>query len=181
MQETLKAMHFIGFITWFAALFYLVRIMVYWVEAGQKEEPVRSAMREQFTTMARRLHYFIGVPGMVLTLTFGIWLLVKRSYLLDVETAGSAWMHIKLGLLFILVVYHHLCGFLVKQMKRGTLGLSSTQLRLLNEVPTVILVAIIFLAIKKNTTDWWVALLWLLGIMAVLFTVSILVRRARKK
>jgi putative membrane protein len=181
MQDSLKALHIIGFVTWFAALFYLVRILIYFVEAGKQEEPKKTILREQYTIMGRRLYYFIAIPAMVITLTFGIWLLVTRSYLLDPEAAGSAWMHVKLSLVFLLAVYHHLAGAMVKKMKKGTIRWSSISLRMFNELPTIILVAVVFLAVKKNTTSFLYATGYLTAFLAVMFTLSVVMRKQKEK
>lgn len=181
MQDTLKALHIIGFVTWFAALFYLVRILIYYVEAGKHDEPKRTILREQYAVMGRRLYYFIAVPAMVITLTFGIWLLVTRSYLLDAEATGSAWMHVKLTLVFLLVIYHHISGALVKKMKKGTIRWSSIGLRIFNELPTILLVAVVFLAVKKNTSSFLYATGYLTAFLTVMFTLSVVMRRQKEK
>ena len=138
-----KALHIIGFTCWFAGLFYVVRLFIYNVEAREREPAVRDALVEQLNTMQRRLWYGITVPAMVFTLVFGLWLLHLYKDL-------TGWVIAKLVLVFMLVGYHHVCGAIHKKLVAGTCTWSSRSLRILNEVATLFLVAIVFVASLKH-------------------------------
>jgi putative membrane protein len=140
-----KAFHIVGVVVWFAGLFYLVRLYVYHAEANEQPEPARSILQQQYQIMEMRLYRLITTPGMVLTVAMAIAMLITMpAYLKDL------WLHVKLGLVVLLIGYHHYCGRLMKQMANGQFKLSSQQFRWLNEVPTVFLVLIVLLAVFKN-------------------------------
>lgn len=143
-----KAFHIIGFVSWFAGLFYLVRLFVYHVEANEKPEPEKSILQKQYTYMQWRLYNIITTPAMVLTLCFGISMLFINPAWLQ-----SGWMHAKLGLLVGLVGYHYWCKTVIKRLERGEMPFNSFQFRLLNELPTIFLVSIVLLAVLKNTLN----------------------------
>ena len=171
-----KALHIIGFTCWFAGLFYVVRLFIYNVEAREREPEVRDALVEQFNLMQRRLWFGITVPAMVFTLVFGFWLLYLYK---DV----SGWVIAKLTLVFLLVGYHHVCGTIHKQLELGTCTWSSRSLRVLNEVATLFLVAIVFTASLKHMMTVGLAFK-ILGVFVLLlvmgFTLYQRVRRQRE-
>lgn len=146
-----KALHVVGFVSWFAGLFYLVRIFVYIVEAAEREEPARAILQEQFVAMAGRVYRIICHPAMMITWAAGLTMLVLDAlgegtygYL----TSGTpGWMHLKLLLLIILTGYHFYCKRLLGQAERGEPTLTAWQYRLFNEVPTLFLVSISFIAV----------------------------------
>jgi len=139
----IKALHIIGFTCWFAGLFYAVRLFIYNTEAREREPAARDVLVEQLNTMQHRLWYGITVPAMVFTLVFGFWLLHLYGDL-------SGWVIAKLVLVVALVGYHHLCQRIHKELVAGTCTWSSRSLRILNEVATVFLVAIVFTASLKH-------------------------------
>ena len=170
----IKALHIIGFTCWFAGLFYVVRLFIYNVEAREREGAVRDALVEQLNTMQRRLWYGITVPAMVFTLIFGFWLLHLYGDL-------SGWIIAKLVLVFALVGYHHVCQKIHKDLVAGTCTWSSRSLRILNEVATVFLVAIVFTASLKHMMTLSLALK-ILGVFVLLLVVGFTVyQRVRKK
>ena len=134
-----KAFHLIFVICWFAGLFYLPRLMVY--HASIQE----GTTHECFKTMERRLYYGIMWPAAILTTIFGFWLI---SFNFSVYMA-MGWIHIKLALVLILWVYHLYCGHCIKDFKANLNQHSAKFYRILNEVPTVLLVVIVILAIVK--------------------------------
>ncbi len=166
----LKSLHIVGFVAWFAGMFYLVRMFVYHVESNAKSEPDRSVLRAQFNLMQWRVYKIIMNPAMMITWTAGIIILVLGvtqdtvpNYLSsDVGTPG--WMHAKLLLLVLLTVYHVICKRTIKKLESDTMKMDSFQLRLFNEVPTLFLVAIVFLAVlgKAGTLNY---LYWALGLL----------------
>ena len=147
-----KSLHIIGFTCWFAGLFYIVRLYIYDVEARATGGKVGEALCAQFQVMQRRLWYGITWPAMCFTWVFGLWLVSQQSSI-------ATWLIIKLGLLVLLVGYHLLLGSIRKALltDKGT-PWSSRSLRILNEVATLFLVAIVFTAVLKSALTWTVAL-----------------------
>lgn len=136
----LKALHLIFMVTWFAGLFYLPRLFVY---HAMTED---NAGNERFKIMERKLFFGIMTPGMLLTLIFGIWMLGDYAWALY---KTSAWLHIKLTLILILVCYHFLCLKWLLAFKRNENSHSHVFFRWINEIPVLFLVAIILLASVK--------------------------------
>ncbi|WP_263078157.1 protoporphyrinogen oxidase HemJ [Endozoicomonas sp. Mp262] len=134
-----KAFHLISMVCWFAGLLYLPRLFVYHAMTGDQ------ACKEQFLVMERKLYWGISTPAMVATLVFGLWLL---SYNAQGYMAGG-WLHAKLTLIACLIGYHHLCGRYLKRFMKGANTKSHTFFRWFNEVPAVILIAIIILAVVR--------------------------------
>ncbi len=135
----LKAWHLIFMVTWFAGIFYLPRLFVY--HATTEDE----AGNERFKIMERKLYYFT-TPWMLLTLLFGFWMLYDYAW----SAFGSMlWLHIKLLLIGILVAYHFYCGHLVKQFAEDRNRRSHVWYRWFNEVPVLILFAVVLLAVLK--------------------------------
>ncbi|HEX5959991.1 MAG TPA: protoporphyrinogen oxidase HemJ [Rhodanobacteraceae bacterium] len=133
----LKAFHVIGVVTWFAGLFYLPRLFVYHAEAS---EPV---VRERLQVMQRRLLMMTHIGG-VLAMAFGIATLVVEPFYLR-----AGWLHVKLVLVLLLVIYHVLLVKLVRDFRHDRCGWSARSLRWFNEIPGVLLLAIVILAVVK--------------------------------
>lgn len=135
----IQAFHVIFMVTWFAGLFYLPRLFVYHAEAED------SPGRERFCVMERRLSLLMSI-GAALTLVFGFWLLWLRG----IEwLAASGWMHVKLLFVVGLIGYHGWCQIQVKRLREGRASASSRYYRLMNEVPTLLLIGIVILAVVK--------------------------------
>lgn len=132
----IKALHLIAMVCWFAGIFYLPRLFVY--HAACEDSPGR----ERFKIMERKLYRGITTPSMVATLIFGFWLVSYNpsGYL------SQGWLHAKLVLIAILVVYHFYCGHLVKVFQDDSNTRSHVFYRWFNELPVFILVAVIILA-----------------------------------
>lgn len=146
-----KALHVVGFISWFAGLFYLVRVFVYIVEAEEEEEPARTILHDQFVKMAGRVYKIICNPAVYIT-----WLAGLGMIGLDLAgiapfayfTSGTpGWLHLKLLLLVLMVGYHIYCGRLLRRIEQGEQPFTAWQYRLFNEVPTLFLVSISFIAV----------------------------------
>ena len=135
----LKALHIIFMVTWFAGLFYLPRLFVY---HAMSEDEISN---QRFKIMERKLFYGIMTPGAVLTIGFGAWMLMKNW---DAYMIGY-WMHLKLGLVLLLVFYHVWCGLIVKQFKEDRNTRSHIWYRWFNEAPVLALVAIVILVTVK--------------------------------
>lgn len=149
MYQYILAIHIIFVVCWMAGLFYMVRLFIYHTEAQQKPEPDRKILSDQFEIMERKLWYIITVPSMVLVVAAGITMLVLVPAWLS-----QPWMQIKLGFVAGLLVYHFICQNKMKQMAKGIYTWTSTQLRIWNEVATIFLFAIVFLAVLKNAISW---------------------------
>jgi protoporphyrinogen IX oxidase len=135
-----KALHLIALVTWFAGLFYLPRLFVYHAMSQD------SISIERFKVMERKLYYGIMTPGAFLTLFSGFLLL--RGYAWGLYR-HAPWLHIKLGLVGLLVVYHGYCGYLRRQFALNNNQHSHVFYRWLNEFPTIILISCVLLAVLK--------------------------------
>ncbi len=145
----IKSLHLIFIITWFAGLFYIVRLFVYQIEASQKPSPEKEILGAQLKIMASRLWNIITWPSMILSVFFGIWLLFINSALLNLP-----WMQVKLAFVAVLIIYQFKCHQIFKQLQNRVVKYSSNYMRLFNEVPTIILFAVVFLVILKDGTNW---------------------------
>ncbi len=133
----LKAFHIVGVVTWFAGLFYLPRLFVYHAEAG--EAPVRARLQ----VMERRLLVMTHIGG-ALAIAFGIATLVAEPFYLR-----AGWLHVKLALVLLLVVYHGALVRMVHDFAHDRCRWTSRGLRWFNEIPGVLLLAIVILAVVK--------------------------------
>ncbi len=138
----LKAFHLIAVIAWFAGLFYIFRLFVYHVKFQDQPN-----MREGYRLMEHKLLYIIMYPAMLLSLLFGILLISANPSVLR-----ASWFHLKLGAVALLIAYQVLAGITAKRFARGEFFLSEKACRLINEVPTVLLIAIVLLAVLKPGT-----------------------------
>ena len=136
----LKALHLIFMVTWFAGLFYLPRLFVY--HAMSDDE----ISQQRFKIMERKLFFGIMTPGMILTFLFGIWMLIDYAWL---AYKSMGWLHIKLTLLALMVVYHYYCYRWLMDFKLDRNQRSHVFYRWVNEIPVLFLVAIIILAVVK--------------------------------
>ncbi len=136
----LKVMHLIFMVTWFAGLFYLPRLFVY---HAMSDDPIS---HERFKIMERKLYFGIMTPGMVLTLIFGVWMLMDYAWQMYSQ---GLWLHIKLSLLVLLIIYHIVCGKWLLDFKHDRNSHSHIYFRWINEIPVFFLIAIIILATVK--------------------------------
>ncbi|MDG2193762.1 MAG: CopD family protein [Polaribacter sp.] len=144
-----KALHIIFVITWFAGLFYIIRLFIYHVEAEDKEEPAREILQTQYKLMSKRLWYIITWPSAILASFFAFWMLYKEPAYLQMT-----WMLVKLSFVGILYVYHGICHSIFKELQNDIVKYSSFKLRVWNEVATIILFAIVFLVTLKSAINW---------------------------
>lgn len=163
MYLYIKALHIIFVVTWFAGLFYMPRLFIYNTEAGDKPGEVRTALRSQFGIMMKRLWYGITWPSAVLTLILGTttWNLLHTT---------PAWLMVKLGFVVGLYAYHFSLHAIVKQQLKGVFKYSSQQLRIWNEVATIFLVAIVMLAVVKESLSFVWALIGLVLFVVLLMS-----------
>ena len=172
----LKALHIIFVITWFAGLFYIVRLFIYHTEALGKNEPEKSILSEQLAIMSKRLWFIISWPSAILTLVFGTLLLIAQPSWLKMP-----FMHIKLGFVVMLFVYHFACHKIYSQLQSGIAKYSSTQLRIFNEVATLILFAVVFLIVLKSQLSWIWGTVGLVSFAMILMIAIKLYKKFRKK
>lgn len=172
----LKALHIIFITTWFAGLFYAVRLFIYHREAQEKAEPEKSILSSQFVIMEKRLWYGITWPSCVLTFIFGPSLLHAYFPLTD-----HPFLIVKLAFVFFLFLYHLSCGHILKSFARGEFKWSGGALRLWNEVATLFLVAIVFLIVVQSTLKMGYALLGLILFAAVLMLAIRIYKKIRTR
>lgn len=160
-------------ISWYAGLFYMPRLLIYSVEASERPESERRVLQDQLAVMARRLWFGITWPAMILTLGFGLYLAVLYGQW------SRPWLHLKLGLIALLVGYHLVMGRLRKQVAEGSCRWTSTQLRLWNEVATVHMVVTVLVASRKETVFAWSLWAGILATIGVLAAAVLIYKRFR--
>ncbi|MCS7204369.1 MAG: protoporphyrinogen oxidase HemJ [Leptospiraceae bacterium] len=134
----IKAFHIIFMVAWFAGMFYIWRLFVYHMENPHQE------VKNQLAIMERRLYKIIMMPAMILTVTFGIIMLIMNwNYFLNV-----GWIWVKILVVFVLLYWHFLVPYYMKQFEKGV-AYPSKKFRIMNEVPTLILIITVLLAILK--------------------------------
>ncbi len=175
MNLYVLALHIIFVVTWFAGLFYIVRLFIYHAEAEKKAEPEKSILQKQYKLMEKRLWYGITWPSLVGTYVFGGWVLYE-VYGLNIP----AWLLLKLAFVFGLTLYHVRCHAMFTQFQKDIVKHSSFKLRLWNEVATIFLVAIVFIVELKDTLNYIWAMLGLILFSTMIF-LAIKIYRNRKK
>lgn len=170
------AIHIIFVVSWMAGLFYVVRLFIYHTEANDKPELEKNILQKEFTKIEGRLWNIITTPAMLLTILAGGMMLFLNPGLLK-----ASWMHVKLGFIALLIIYHFICQHLMKQLSSGIFKLTSTQLRFWNEVATILLVAIVFTVILKSAIDWLYGLAGLIVFSAVIMTAVKIYKYYRNK
>jgi len=172
----IKSLHIIFVVTWFAGLFYIVRLFVYHHEAAEQEEPAKSILIKQYQIMEKRLWHGITWPSMIGTLIFGFWMLYLNPGLLSAD-----WMLLKLFFVLGLILYHIQTGLIFYKLKIGILPSSSNKMRVWNEVATLFLVTIVFIVILKNTLNWIWGLVGLIIFSVLLMLAIRIYKRIRQK
>ena len=169
----IKALHLMAVVSWFAGLLYIVRLFIYHVEADARPEPERSLLQSQFALMERRLWYGITWPAMIAAACFGLWMMVR------IRAWEAGWFQLKAFFLALLIGYHLYCGKIRKDLAAGRRTLTSLQLRVWNEVATLLLFAIVFTAVLKSP---WAAGKGMLGVAVfAIILVGLMALRRRLK
>ena len=137
---TYKALHLIAVISWMAGLLYLPRIFVYHTENESNKNISRV-----FKTMERKLYFYIMTPAMIISWIFGLLLIGSIGF----EQLSTYWLKTKLVLVFLLTIYHFYLGVFLKKFEMDVNTKSSKFFRFFNEVPTILLILIIFIVIFK--------------------------------
>jgi putative membrane protein len=176
MYLYIKSLHIIFVVTWFAGLFYIVRLFIYQTEALQKSEPEKTILHHQLSKMSRLLWNVITWPSAIITLVLATSLLVLQPFWLQ-----QPFMHIKLTFVFLLYLYHFSCHYIYKKLQKGEIKYSSTQLRIWNEVATLFLVAVVFLIVLKNELNWIWGTIGFIGFGVLLMVAIKIYKSLREK
>ncbi len=169
-----KALHIIFVVAWFAGLFYVPRLFIYQTEALDAKEEARKVLVAQFKIMTTRLWYIITWPACILATAFAVWMLwINPNYL------SLPWMHLKLGLVALLLLYHGSLHWIYKQLQRDRYPMKAMQLRLYNEVATLLLFAIVFTVVYQNTQGWYYGVAGILTLGVVLMIATKMYKRIR--
>ncbi|MBV2164977.1 MAG: CopD family protein [Kaistella sp.] len=180
LYTILKAFHIIFMVSYFAGIFYLVRLFVYYKDTDEFEVGKKEILREQYVFMARRLWNIITVPAGVIMLVTGLSLIYLNFGLMK-----TPWFHLKLTFLIGLAFYHYWCWKKVLQMKNlkgDILPIKNIKLRQANEIATFILFLVVFTVILKSwVLEYWGQLItgFFVLVVAIMLTVK-LVNKAKK-
>ncbi len=174
----IKALHIIFMVSYFAGIFYLVRIFVYYKDTDAFESPKKEILREQYVFMARRLWNIITVPAAVLMAIFGIWMIILNPTLLEMS-----WFQLKLFFLIGLGMYHYWSWkkiLEIKSLNTKELQTPNLKLRQANEIATFILFLVVFTVIMKALTIeyWWQLIV---GFFVIVFVIMMTVKLVNKK
>ena len=176
MYKIILSLHIIFIVTWFAGLFYIVRLFVYQAEVKEKPKNEREVLEPQYRIMAKRLWYGITWPSFLFTLILGPWLLYLRPDFLE-----YTFMHIKLTFVGLLVVYFFICHGMFLKLQRGENSKRGAFYRIWNEVATLFLVAIVFLIVMKNEGNWIYGTVGFIGFSILLMIAIKIYKRIRSK
>ena len=181
----LKSLHIIFVVAWFAGLFYIPRLFIYHTEALAKPEPDRSILSDQFKVMSQRLWYIITWPACIITMFLGFSLVFPIVTGLPVQQwihyPIQTWLWIKLGLVAGLFAYQLWMHRIYKQLQQNQARYSSNQLRMINEIATLLLFAIVFMVVLKSALNMAYAMAGLLSLAIALMVGIKLYKRARQR
>lgn len=163
-------------VTWFAGLFYMPRLFVYQLEANEKPSPEREILGKQLGLMAKRLWKIITGPSLVLCSLFALVMLHAQPALLE-----NPWMQIKLGFVILLYIYHYRTWRIHKQLQEGVFKHSSKFMRIWNEGATLILFAVVFLAVTKSAVNWIWGVVGIVGLGILLMLGIRLYKKIQEK
>jgi putative membrane protein len=175
MNLYVLALHIIFVVTWFAGLFYIVRLFIYHAEAEKKPLVEKDILQRQYKIMEKRLWYGITWPSMIGTYVFGFWMLYQTyGWLIP------AWLLLKLCFVFGLTLYHIQCHAMFSQFQRDVIKYSSFKLRMWNEVATLFLVSIVFIVVLKDTMNFIWGIAGLLLFSGMIFLAIRIYKNRRK-
>src|SRR5215211_6264924 len=181
MYFYLKALHIIFVVTWFAGMFYIVRLFIYNTEANEKPEPEKSILQKQFGIMMKRLWMGITMPSAILTLILGPTVMFFYGWHKVLFDPAGRWLLIKLIFVLGLYAYHSSLEKMYKQQMKGIFRYSSQKLRIWNEVATIFLVPIVMLATVKSSLSWVWGIVGLMGFIIILMSAIKLYKAVRSK
>jgi len=166
MYFYIKALHIIFIVTWFSGMFYIVRLFIYNTEAGEKNEIEKDILRRQFSIMIKRLWLGITWPSAILTLILGVWLAILYGSIPN-------WLLIKVGFVLLLYAYHFTLQKIYSEQSKNIFRHTSQQLRVWNEVATILLIAIVMMAVVKQS----MSLVW--GLTGLILFIILLMSAIR--
>ncbi|AFY99613.1 protoporphyrinogen oxidase HemJ [Calothrix sp. PCC 6303] len=174
-----KSLHILGFVAWFAGLFYLPRLFIYHIEAEERQEPIKTALKQEYSRIEKLLYKLIMMPAMIFTIAMAIGIISTEPDILK-----QTWLHVKLFFVLLLIAFHFYCGRLIVQLETENCSINSLQMRRINEVPTILLGLVVLLAIFKNSlpmtiTAWGTAIV--VSIFAVIIQLYAGKRRLEKQ
>lgn len=177
MYAYLKAIHIIFIVTWFAGMFYIVRLFIYNREACDKEPLEKDILQSQFRVMIRRLWLGITWPSAILTAIMGPWVMINGGWQHSLTESGGRWLLIKLIFVAFLYFYHLILHSMYRQQMQGIFKYSSQSLRIWNEAATLFLVSIVVVATVKSA----VSIVWGIASLVGLVIFLLLAIRIYKK
>lgn len=180
LYTIIKAIHIIFMVSYFAGIFYLVRLFVYYKDTDVFEDQKKQILREQYIFMARRLWNIITVPAVIIMLASGLTMIILNFGLMK-----TPWFHLKLTFLIGLAFYHFWCWKKVLQMKilaGNTLPIANIKLRQANEIATFILFLVVFTVILKSMVIeyWWQLIVGFIVLVVLIMTTVKLVNKNKK-
>ena len=180
LYTIIKAIHIIFMVSYFAGIFYLVRLFVYYKDTDEFEETKKQVLREQYLFMARRLWNIITVPAGVIMLVSGLVLIYLNFGLMK-----TPWFHLKLTFLVGLALYHYWCWKRILQIKTlngNILPIANIKLRQANEIATFILFLVVFTVILKSMviSFWWQLIVGFILLVLLIMTTVKLVNKKNK-
>ena len=180
LYTIIKAVHIIFMVSYFAGIFYLVRIFVYYKDTDAFDEMKQKILREQYVFMARRLWNIITVPAGIIMLLSGLTMIFLNFGLMK-----TPWFHLKLTFLIGLAIYHYWCWKKVLQIKNLSghiLPIENIKLRQANEIATFILFLVVFTVILKSMVFeyWWQLILGFVVLVGLIMATVKLVNSQKK-
>lgn len=180
LYTIIKAVHIIFMVSYFAGIFYLVRIFVYYKDTDAFDEMKKKILREQYVFMARRLWNIITVPAGIIMLVSGLTMIFLNFGLMK-----TPWFHLKLTFLIGLAIYHYWCWKKVLQIKNlggNILPIENIKLRQANEIATFILFLVVFTVILKSMVIeyWWQLILGFVVLVGLIMATVKLVNSQKK-
>jgi putative membrane protein len=172
----IKSLHLVFVITWFAGLFYIVRLFVYQIEANDKPSPDKEILQKQYKIMTYRLWYIITWPSAILATIFALLLLHLNPGFLEMP-----WMQVKLVFVVLLFIYHFKCQKIYTELQNDTVKYTSNFMRMWNEGATIILFAVVFLVILKNAINWVFGVIGIIVFSILIMLGYKLYKRIREK
>lgn len=172
----LKSLHIISVVTWFAGLFYMPRLFIYFAEAENKSVVEKEILQSQFKIMQKRLWFGITWPSAIMVLLFGGSMLHQFLPLSD-----HPWMISKLFFVIGLYAYHFFLHKIFREQSQGIINYSPIKLRFINEISTIFLFAIVFLVVLKSTLNMLYGLVGLFIFICILIVAIKIYKNLREK
>ncbi|KKX48183.1 CopD family protein [Sphingobacterium sp. IITKGP-BTPF85] len=167
-----KAIHIIFVICWMAGLFYMPRLFIYHTEAKDQSKEAYTVLHKQFSIMENRLWWVITTPAMYITVFSALVMLYFNPSLLQM-----GWMHVKLLFVAAMIAYHFISQRMMFNLRDEKSTLSSSKLRMWNEVSTVLLFSIVFTVVLKSALNW---IYGVVGLLSLAIVLMILIKAYKK-